>query len=1012
MITSAGVDVRGLADALADEVDGEVRFDDGTRAAYATDASNYRQVPIAVVVPRSVEAGVRALEVCRRYATPVLSRGGGTSLAGECCNEAVVIDWSKHCDAFVSLDVDARTCVVEPGIPLDTLNALLAPHHLQFGPKPATHSHCTLGGMIGNDSCGSTAQAYGKTSDNVRRLEIVTYDGTRCWVGPTTDAEYERILSEGGARARLYERMRAIADEYGEEIRARFPDIPRLVSGYHLDALLPERGFDVARALVGSESTLVTVLHAELQLVPVPAAKAFIVLGFPSIEDAAAASPTIARHDPLSIEGLDSILIENEKRKRENTKALHLLPPGDAWLVVEMPGSSREEADARSQRLLAELESFDPKPAAKIFDDPVQEQEMLDVREAGLGSTAWVPGQRDTWEGWEDAAVPPDRLADYLRDFGALLEEFELQPASRYGHFGQGCVHCRIPFDLQSEQGIDHYRAFIERAAHLVASYDGSLSGEHGDGQSRGALLPIMFGDRVVEAFRELKAVFDPSDLMNPGKVVVAAGGRFDVPLGPTEHLRLGADYRPKVDVQLHFSYPDDEGRFDRAALRCVGVGNCRSHTGGVMCPSYRATGEEEQSTRGRARLLFEMVNGEAKDGPIQDGWRSTEVRDALDLCLSCKGCLSDCPVDVDMATYKAEFLAHHYDGRVRPAAHYSMGWLPLWARLTHVAPGLPGLVNRLGRARGARLAKRLGGVEPDRPLPQFQAERFTDWFAKHPSPAAAPHGEVVLWPDTFTDNFHPHVARAAVTVLENAGYRVVVPIEALCCGLTLVSTGQLASAKRVLARTAHALAPYLVSGTPLVALEPSCLAVFRSDGPELLPADPDIALLRDRARTLAELLLDTPDWEPPLVASAAVVQPHCHQHAVLGFAADETLMKKAGIRAEAVEGCCGLAGNFGFEAGHLDVSVSVAEHDLLPAVRSASPDALVLADGFSCRTQLEHLGEGRTAQHLAEVLAAAIEGASAISPDTSPESRPTVRPRVPRRVVDRALETYPPRTP
>jgi FAD/FMN-containing dehydrogenase/Fe-S oxidoreductase len=1008
MITSAGVDVRGLAGDLEAEVDGEVRFDQGTRAAYATDASNYRQVPIAVVVPRSVEAGARALEVCRRHSTPVLSRGGGTSLAGECCNEAVVIDWSKHCDALVSLDVEARTCVVEPGIPLDTLNALLAPHGLQFGPKPATHSHCTLGGMIGNDSCGSSAQAYGKTSDNVRRLEIVTYDGTRCWVGATTEAEYEGVVAAGGGRARLYRDLRRIADAYGDEIRARFPDIPRLVSGYHLEQLLPERGFHVARALVGSESTLATVLHAELELVPVPAAKTFVVFGFPAIEDAADASPTVARHEPLSIEGLDDILIGNERAKRENTAALHLMPEGGAWLVVEMPGTDKADADARAHRMIDEVSGLAPAPSVKIFDDEVQQKEILAVREGALGATAWVPGQHDTWPGWEDAAVPPDRLGDYLRDFHELLDEFGFEPASRYGHFGQGCVHCRIPFDLQTEQGIAHYAAFAERAARLVASYGGSLSGEHGDGQARGALLPIMFGDRLARAFAELKAVFDPRDLMNPGKVVVAAGGRFEAPLGPAEHLRLGTDYRPKVDVQLHFSYPGDEGRFDRAALRCVGVGNCRGHEGGVMCPSYRATGEEEHSTRGRARLLFEMVNGEAKGGPIDDGWRSTEVRDALDLCLSCKGCKSDCPVDVDMATYKAEFLSHHYAGRLRPPAHYTMGWLPLWARLVHLAPGLPKVVNLLGRTRAARLGKRLGGVAPERPLPQFQPERFTDWFARHPSPRSAPRGDVVLWPDTFTNNFHPHVARAAVTVLEHAGYRVVVPQEALCCGLTLVSTGQLATAKRVLTHTARTLAPYLAAGTPLVALEPSCLAVFRSDGPELLPGDPDVALLRDRARTLSEVLLDSDGWQPPLVARTAVVQPHCHQHAVLGFEADEKLMKKAGITAQTVDGCCGLAGNFGFEAGHLDVSVSVAEHDLLPAVRAADRDALVLADGFSCRTQLEHLGEGRTGLHLAEVLAAALEGHRPAPPPRSPGRRA----RVPRRVVDRALAAFPPRKP
>ena len=962
-ITSGGVDLRGLEAALAARVQGEVRFDRGSLGAYSTDASNYRQIPIAVVVPTTVDAGAEAVAVCREFGAPVLSRGGGTSLAGECTNNGVIIDWSKYCNELLSVDEDARTAIVEPGIVLDDLNAQLASRGLMFGPKPATHTHCTIGGMIGNNSCGSSAQAYGKAVDNVRRLEVLTYDGQRMWVGPTTPVEYDHILSEGGRRAELYRGMRELADEYGDEIRARYPRIPRRVSGYDLDSLLPENGFDVAKALVGSESTLVTILRAEIELVPIPTAKTIIVLGFPGIEDAADAASAIVPFDPIMIEGLDRVLVENQKRKRENPQALELLPDGEGWLIVELGGAGKGEVDRTAKELLKAMARRSPAPTFKQYDDAEHQREIVEVREAGLGATAWVPGRGDAWPGWEDAAVPPERLGDYLRDFGKLLAEFEYKDVSMYGHFGQGCVHCRIPFELTTEAGIAAFRAFIERAAHLVADYGGSLSGEHGDGQARGALLGIMFGERIVEGFERLKTLFDPHDRMNPGKVVRAND--------PAADLRLGTGHRPKVDVQLHFSYPKDEGRFDRAALRCVGVGNCRSHSGTVMCPSFRATNEEEHSTRGRSRLLFEMVEGQTRPGPIEDGWRSTEVKDALDLCLSCKGCKSDCPVEVDMATYKAEFLSHHYAGRIRPAAHYTMGWLPIWARIAQIAPGL---VNRMARIPGiGRLGKRVGGVEPDRPVPRFAPERFTDWFRRRPVAPAAPRGDVMIWPDTFTDNFHPSIGRAAVAVLEDAGYRAVLPPGHLCCGLTWISTGQLSTASRMLAHTTESLAAALGDDIPLVGLEPSCLAVFRADAPDLLPDDANVALVASRAMSLAELLEKTPGWEPPEIGGSAVVQPHCHQHAIGGFAPDQRILDAAGIETTTVEGCCGLAGNFGFEAGHLDVSVAAAEHALLPAVRDAGPGARVIADGFSCRTQVEQLSDAQRPLHLAEVLALGI---------------------------------------
>ncbi|WP_214416007.1 FAD-binding and (Fe-S)-binding domain-containing protein [Sphaerisporangium fuscum] len=954
------VRVRDLERDLAARVDGEVRFDPGTRGAYSTDGSNYRQVPLGVVVPRSVEAAVEAVAVCREHGAPITSRGGGTSLAGQTCNVAVVIDWSKYCDRLLSVDAEARTCVVEPGIVLDTLNRKLAGTGLMFGPRPSTHSHCTLGGMIGNNSCGSTAQAYGKTADNVSRLEILTYGGHRMWVGPTGQEEYGRILAEGGERARVYRELRAIVDGHAEEIRRRFPDIPRRVSGYNIDQLLPGRGFDMARALVGSEGTLVTVLRAELHLVPVPKAECLVLLGYHDIATAADAVTRIAAHHPLQLEGVDDKLIDYERRKNMHPEAVADLPEGGGWLMVSFGGDSQDEADERAHSLMDELHGSEHEPHVAFFDRQKVEKELWELRESGLGATARVPGMPPTWEGWEDSAVPPERLGDYLRDLRRLLDGFGYGAAALYGHFGQGCVHTRIPFDLVTADGVRTYLKFMDRAADMIVSYGGSLSGEHGDGQARGALLPKMFGPEVMEAFEQVKVVFDPDGRMNPGKIVK--------PYGMDENLRLGPEWTP-ADPPAHFRYPEDEGSFQRAVMRCVGVGQCRRPTHGVMCPSYRATGEEEHSTRGRARLLFEMLNGHA-DSAVRDGWRSEAVKDALDLCLACKGCKHDCPMNVDMATYKAEFLSHHYAHRPRPAAHYSMGWLPLWARLAAYAPRT---VNALTHAPGlSTLVKRLGGVEPARSLPRFAPRRFTDWYR-----ARGPHGDggrgpVVLWPDSFTNNLDPEIGKAAVEVLERAGYRVVIPPGTLCCGLTWISTGQLGVAARVLRRTVRTLAPALRRGIPVVGLEPSCTAVFRDDAANLLAHDRDVERLREQTRTLAELLSGTDGWEPPRIDRPAVAQPHCHHHAVLGYDTDRELLKRAGVRLDAVDGCCGLAGDFGFTAGHHDVSMACAEHSLLPAVRAAGPDALILADGFSCRTQVEQSDVGRRPLHLAEVLAAA----------------------------------------
>ena len=988
--TRVGVDVARLERELREAVDGEVRFDEGTLAAYSTDASNYRQVPLGVVIPRTPDAAAAAVRVAARHRAPLLSRGGGTSLAGECTNTAVVIDWSKYCNEIEHVDLEAHSAIVQPGVVLDVLNAHLEPHGLRFGPEPSTHPNCTLGGMLGNNSCGATAQRYGKTADNLRRLEVITQEGERFWIGRCDDHRFpdlswDAVMAAGGRRAEIYRELKDLVDEYADRIRKGFPDIPRRVSGFSLDALLPENGFDVAKAVVGSESTCLTILRADLELAPTPKATSLVLLGFSDVPTSADVVPSILPYDPFRLEGVDKQLVDLERTRGMHAGSLDDLPQGRAWLFVELDADSQDDAHAKAQRLVDEFGDGDG-VSTKVVKDDSEKAALWKVREGGLGATARPGGaaetEPDAWPGWEDAAVDPQRLGDYLRDYEALLRRYRYENVSVYGHFGQGCVHCRIPFDLITPAGIAHFESFLHDAAELVVRYGGSLSGEHGDGQARGALLPIMFGDELVEAMVRFKRIWDPAGLMNPGKVVDANP--------PTSDLRLGASWSPADPRDLFFRYPDDDGSFQRAVMRCVGVGKCHSpqKDGRVMCPSYRATREEEHATRGRSRLLFEMLDGH-DEKTITDGWRSTEVLDALDLCLSCKGCRSDCPMHVDMASYKAEFLAHHYAGRLRPLAHYSMGWLPVWARIAALAPRA---VNRLTHTPGVdRLIKAAGGVAQERTVPEFGRMRFTTWFERLDRRGDLPRGhgsrgEVLLWPDTFSNHLSPAIGVAAVEVLEAAGFTVRIPHQELCCGLTWISTGQLGIARRVLHRTATALAPYTSKGTPVIGLEPSCTAVFRADAHDLFPEDRDVERLTAATRTLGELLLErAPDWEVPKLdpagpAATAIVQMHCHQHAILGENAEVELMKRAGIDPDVLDsGCCGLAGNFGFEAGHYDVSMACAEDGLLPSVRAASDETLMIADGFSCRTQVEQSGElagadrGRRPVHLVQVLATAL---------------------------------------
>jgi FAD/FMN-containing dehydrogenase/Fe-S oxidoreductase len=904
-----------LADALRRAGVAEVDVSTRRRAEYSSDASNYRVVPTAVAFPRHADEVAAALAVCRAYGVPVTARGAGTSIAGNAVGEGLVLDFSRHLNRVLSVDPEASTATVEPGAVLDAITAAATPHGLRFGPDPSTHARATVGGSLGNNACGSRALAYGRTADNVVAMDVLGGDGARIEGIPST---VDTLV-----RSRL------------APIRTEFGRFTRQASGYSLEHLLPENGADIAKFLVGTEGTLGVITQATVRLVAAPRFTALAVLGYPDLASAADAAPGVLPHRPVALEGLDARLADVVQARRG---AVPDLPRGGGWLFAETAGDTAAEAVAAAHALIADGGCLD----SMVVTGAVARTAWR-MREDGAGLAGRTPAGLPAWPGWEDAAVPPEKLGAYLREFAGLMRQYGVD-ALAYGHFGDGCVHARIDFPLASRPRV--LREFVVDAAQLVGGYGGSMTGEHGDGRARGELLPYMYTPEAIEMFAAIKHAFDPDDLLNPGVIVRPAPLDAD--------LRVPAA-RPLT--RLGFAYPRDGGDLSTAVHRCVGVGKCRADTGGVMCPSYLATRDEKDSTRGRARVLQEVANGS-----LVRGWDSPELAESLDLCLSCKGCASDCPAGVDMATYKAEVLYQRYRRRPRPAAHYALGWLPRWARLASHAPGVSNAALR--RRTLARLAKRLGGMDPRRPLPEFASQTFRAWFAGRPPARGTP---VLLWVDTFTDHFTPAVGQAAVRVLERAGYSIRITAKPVCCGLTWISTGQLDGARRQLRRSLDALAAH--DGVPIVGLEPSCTAVLRSDLVELLPGDPEAARVQAATTTLAELLRGTDGWVPPRLDGVhGVAQPHCHHYAVLGWDADAALLADAGANVSAVGGCCGLAGNFGVERGHYDVSVAVAETALLPAVRAVSDDAVVLADGFSCRTQLDQLA-GRRAIHLAELL-------------------------------------------
>ena len=988
--TTTDVQPAELAAALRKAGLSEIETGTRRRAEYSSDASNYRVAPLVVAFPRAADELIAALGVCRELGLPLVGRGAGTSIAGNALSTGLVLDTSRYLNRVLSVDPERRTAVVEPGAVLDSITRAAAPYGLRFGPDPSTHSRATIGGSIGNNACGSRALRYGRSADNVVALDVLTGTGVRFTAGRYgKDGPPPGTASEAGLLADL----RALVGGNLATIRTEFGRFTRQVSGYSMEHLLPENEFDVAKFLSGTEGSLALTLAATVRLVDAPRATALAVLGYPDMPAAAEAVPGLLPHLPVALEGLDSRLVD-VVRVRRGPAAVPDLPRGGGWLFAETSGDTVEEAVDAARKLAADGACLD----SAVFTGP-QAAALWRIREDGAGLGGRTPAGAPAWPGWEDSAVPPASLGPYLRELAALMARHGVD-GLMYGHFGDGCVHARIDFPLRDRPSV--LRSFTEDAARLAASYGGSASGEHGDGRARGELLSVMYSAEAIGLLRGVKRLFDPGNLLNPGIIVDPAPLDADLRVPVALPLRRG----------LGFAYPQDAGDFTTAVHRCVGVGKCRADTtasGGVMCPSYLATRDEKDSTRGRARVLQELANG-----TLVSGWDAPEVAESLDLCLSCKGCSSDCPAGVDMATYKAEALYQRYRRRLRPAAHYSLGWLPRWAALVSRAPRLAGLANAsLRLAPVAALAKRLGGIDHRRDLPTFAAQSFRQWFdwrqagagqaagvrsqaAGVPGQAAGVPGQaagvpggagdsaggaaagarkpVYLWVDTFTNAFSPQVGQAAVAVLEAAGYEVRITGSNVCCGLTWISTGQLDGARRQLRRTLRALAPALDAGIPVVGLEPSCTAALRRDAGELLPGDPRAAALSGAVRTLAELLGSTEGWAPPDLSdvsgsNAAVAQPHCHQHAVLGWEADAALLRAAGATVNAVGGCCGLAGNFGVERGHYDVSVAVAETALLPAVRAAGDGATVLADGFSCRTQLDQLA-GVHGTHLAELLA------------------------------------------
>ena len=1013
----------------------------GTRARYSSDAGLTRIPPLAVAFPRTPEQAVAAFHLARAHGVPLTARGGGTSCASNAIGPGLVLDFSRHMNRVISIDPEARTATVEPGCVGSTLQAEAAKHGLRFGPDPSSQNRATIAGMVANNACGPHATAWGRTSDNIVSLDCVDGQGRRF----TATTSHDAALSDVPGLASLI-------DSHLAPIRTELGRFKRQVSGYSLEHLTPEGGRNLAAMLAGTEGTLVLILSITVRLVPLPDAPVLAALGYRSMIEAADDVPALLAHSPLAVEGMDRRLVD-VVRAHKGPGAVPALPEGEGWLLVEVgaPGEDVTASLERARALCADSAAID----TVVYPPGAQASALWRIRADGAGLGGRTPpdgedgGDKQAWPGFEDAAVPPDNLGAYLRDFTALMEEFDID-GLLYGHFGDGCVHVRLAMPLDTPEGVAHSRAFLQSAARICAAHGGSVSGEHGDGRARGELLRFMYSPEMLDLFARVKHVFDPDNLLNPGVLAAPmdeaeatsrararnAGGAGNAGVAGVSGVagKAGSsggalELQPGVDpldfglrrVSAHpmpadggFAFTHDGGDFTAAVHRCTGVGKCRAGVSGTfMCPSYLATREEKDVTRGRARILQEAANSQ-----LVKAIDSPEVLEALDLCLACKACSADCPAGVDMARYRSEALFRTYRGRIRPLSHYTLGWLPRLTRITARVPGLAAVANAVMSVAPLRsLAFRIIGLDPRRGMPALQSGTFTAWARRHsllagsvptltpddavssgtassdaatdareregataslmadspilsgPSdPSGRPYA--LVWADSFSQTLDDAGARAVVDVLEANGFAPIVAPDA-CCGLTWITTGQLTGTKKHLASLLGVLAPFAASGIPIVGVEPSCTAVLRDDLLDLLPEDPRSALVSSATHTLAEVLSALPASArrlPSLEGVEIVAQPHCHHYSVMGWDTDQALLESLGARVTRLEGCCGLAGNFGMEAGHYDLSVAVASHSLLPSL-SAQPDAVYLADGFSCRTQAAQLA-GRGGVHLATLLA------------------------------------------
>ena len=918
----------------------KLRKDMPTRAAYSSDASLFRRVPAAVLEPSSREDVLAGIALARERGWAIVGRGGGSSVAGNAIGDGLVIDTSRHFNRILEIDPETKTAVVEPGVVCDRLREAAAEFGLTYGPDPSTHSRCTIGGMVANNACGSHSVAYGTSADNLVDVTLALADGRE--VTFTSDGCDDELLDA---------QLRALYSPNRELIEKELGRFPRQVSGYGLHYL----GHDMAKAIAGSEGTLGVITRLTVRLVEKPKFTALAVLSFEDVFAAATAAPLLRQPGVATIEGMGGDLLDALRTKNGQEHAGENLPGqphAGGWLYCETEGDTLEEAVAAAQALTETVEHI----GAVVVSDYAEARALWRIREASAGTVTRLPDGGEAWPNWEDSAVPPENLAGYLRDLYALMDRYGYRGIP-FGHFGEGCVHVRISFDFHTTEGITTFNSFMNDAAELVSSYGGSLSGEHGDGRARSSLLHTMYSPEMRDLFEQFKLIFDPQSIMNPGVLVWADA--------VTDGLRMEPAQRKNEITPLQL-FPGDNGSFTDAVNRCVGVSACRSMEGS-MCPSFQITHDEVHSTRGRARVLSELFRGETVDG---DG-----AEEALDLCLSCKACASECPVNVDMATYKSEFLNDHYAGRIRPRAHYLMGWLPLLSHIAHKLPVVPRLVNWAMHAPGiSTLLARAGGLDTGRPLISFAPQSLQKWASKR---EAHPGKErIVLWPDSFNSKLNTAPAQAAVEALEMLGYEVIVPQEFVCCGLTWHSTGQLSMTRRVLEHSAKVFAPYIEEGLTVVALEPSCTVMLQHDA-TTQSTDPLVKQLSQATRSFAQVvapkiaaLVEKGQLTPQ--AGSALTQVHCHEKSLGDPQQSSLILEALGYDEAQIEtGCCGLAGNWGFEAGHAEMSMQLGERELFPRVREHSGP--VIADGFSCRTQVSQ-GTGAQAVHVAEIVRDALK--------------------------------------